>query len=215
MKRQAFALIIGTAALLGGCKAESQPAAEATPLTATQLQALEPIPTDRILGNVDAKVTIVEFASYTCPHCAHFHKDVLPEIKKNYIETGKVRLILRPLPLDNLALAVAKLTYCVPKDRYYNFAGAFFNSQNAWVPAPDRLAALKNIATMGGMTGEEFDKCLVNEQVQKDILTLDSLARNGLNVSSTPTFFVNGERIAGAKPYEDFAKVIDKHLAAQ
>lgn len=215
MKRQAFALIIGTAALLGGCKAESQTAAEPAPLTATQLQALEPIPTDRILGNVDAKVTIVEFASYTCPHCAHFHKDVLPEIKKNYIETGKVRLILRPLPLDNLALAVAKLTYCAPKDRYYNFAGAFFNSQNAWVPAPDRLAALKSIATMGGMTGEEFDKCLVNEQVQKDILALDSLARNGLKVSSTPTFFVNGERIAGAKSYIEFAKVIDKHLAAQ
>ena len=166
MKRTAFALILGTAVLFSACKPqESQSAAEPAPLTEQQLQALKPIVTDRILGDVNAKVTIVEFASYTCPHCGDFHKNVLPEIKKNYIDTGKARLILRPLPLDNLALAVAKLTFCVPHDRYYNFAGAFFNSQNAWVPAPDRLAALKNIATMGGMTPEQFDACLKDDKV--------------------------------------------------
>lgn len=214
MKRQAFALIIGTAALLGGCKAEGQStSAEPTPLTQTQLEILKPLPNDRILGNKDAKVTMVEFASYTCPHCAHFHKETLPEIKKNYIDTGKLRLILRPMPLDNLALAVAKLTYCVPADRYYNFAGAFFNSQNAWVPAPDRLAALKNIATMGGMTPTEFDACLKNDQVQKEVLALDTLARDGLKVASTPTFFINGKRLSGAVTYDDFAKLINKHLA--
>lgn len=214
MKRTAFALVIGTAALLGACKPqETQSASQPAPLTATQLEALKPMVIDRILGNKDAKVTIIEFASYTCSHCGEFHRNTFPEIKKNYIDTGKVRFILRPMPLDNLALAVAKLTFCVPQDRYYNFAGAFFNSQNAWVPAPDRLAALKNIAQMGGMTSQQFDDCLKNEQVQKDVLAMDNLAKNGLNVTSTPSFYINGELVKGAQPFTEFAKIIDKKLA--
>lgn len=214
MKRHALALVIGTAALLGACQPqESQSASAPSALTAPQREALNPMISDRILGDPAARVTIVEFASYTCPHCGEFHKNVFPDIKKNYIDTGKVRFILRPMPLDNLALAVTKLTYCVPENRYYNFAGAFFNSQNTWVPAPDRLSALKNIAQLGGMTATQFDDCLKDDKIQQDVLAIDNQARKVLEVNSTPTFFINEQRVQGALPFADFALVIDQKLA--
>src|SRR5438128_6933423 len=112
---------------------------------------------DRVLGNPDAPITIVEYASLTCPHCAHFANDVLPDIKKKWIDTGKAKLVLRDFPLDEPALRAAMIARCAPPDRYYAFADTFFAAQEKWVTARDYRDSLARLAKLGGMSKDEFD----------------------------------------------------------
>lgn len=97
---------------------------------------------DKVLGDRDAPVTMIEYSSLTCPHCAHFHTDVLPRIKKEYIDTGKVKLVLRDFPLNQPALIAAQIAHCVPEDRYFGFVSVLFETQAAWAISEDPAAAL-------------------------------------------------------------------------
>jgi protein-disulfide isomerase len=163
---------------------------------------------DRILGNPDAPITIIEYASLTCPHCAHFTNEVLPELKKKWIDTGKVKLVLRDYPLDQLALQAAMIARCAPPDRYYAFIDALFQTQQKWVTEHDNQDALARLAKLGGMGKDEFDHCLKDTALENKILEERLTASKELDVNSTPTFFINGTKFAGAPTAEEFDKAL-------
>jgi protein-disulfide isomerase len=163
---------------------------------------------DRILGNPEAPITIVEYASLTCPHCAHFANDVLPELKKEWIDTGKAKLVLRDFPLDEPALRAAMIARCAPPERYYAFADTFFTAQEKWVRSGDYREALARLAKLGGMGQAEFDTCIKNTELENKIVEGRLRATQELEVTSTPTFFVNGSKFAGAPTKEEFEKLL-------
>jgi protein-disulfide isomerase len=163
---------------------------------------------DRILGNPDAPITIVEYASLTCPHCAHFANDVLPELKKKWIDSGKAKLVLRDYPLDEPALRAAMIARCAPPDRFYAYVDTFFAAQDKWVMARDYREALARLVKLGGMSQDEFDNCLKNTELENKIVEGRLVASKELDVNSTPTFFINGTKFAGAPTVEEFDKVL-------
>ena len=169
---------------------------------------------DRILGNADAPITIIEYASLTCPHCAHFTNEVLPELKKKWIDTGKAKLVLREFPLDEPALRAAMIARCAPPDRFYAYVDALFATQDKWVMAKDYREALARIVKLGGMSQDEFDNCLKNTNLENKILEERLAASEELDVNSTPTFFINGTKFAGAPSVEEFDKALSA-LAAK
>jgi protein-disulfide isomerase len=169
---------------------------------------------DRILGKPDAPITIIEYASLTCPHCAHFQGEVLPEIKKQWIDTGKAKLVLRDFPLDEEALRAAMIARCAPPARYYAFADTFFAAQDKWVRERDYQGALAKLARLGGMGKEEFDACLRNKQLEDSIVESRFVASKTLDVNSTPTFFINGNKFTGAPTAQDFAANLEAALPA-
>jgi protein-disulfide isomerase len=163
---------------------------------------------DRILGNPDAPITIIEYASLTCPHCAHFTNEVLPELKKKWIDTGKAKLVLRDYPLDEPALRAAMIARCAPPDRFYAYTDMFFGAQDKWVTARDYRDALARLVKLGGMSREEFDNCLKNTALENKIVETRLVASKELDVNSTPTFFINGSKFTGAPTVEEFDKVL-------
>lgn len=163
---------------------------------------------DRILGNPGAPITIVEYASMTCPHCAHFADEVLPEIKKKWIDTGKAKLVLRDFPLDESALKASMIARCAPPDRFYAFIDTLFSTQEQWVMASDYQAALARLAKLGGMGKDEFDACLANKTLENKIVEGRLVASKQLDVNATPTFFVNGTKFDGVPTLEAFDKLL-------
>ncbi len=162
---------------------------------------------DRVLGKADAPVTIVEYASATCPHCANFHKGTFVQLKKDYIDTGKVRFIFREFPFDDLALAAFMLARCAPEEKYFPMLDVIFERHEIWTRNP-REELLK-IAKLAGFTEETFGKCLKNEEIAKGISDIRDTGNKEFGVNSTPTFFVNGTELAGNQPIEEFKKLID------
>src|SRR6202140_972939 len=169
---------------------------------------------DRILGNPDAPITIVEYASLICPHCAHFTNDVLPELKKKWIDTGKAKLVLRDYPLDEPALRAAMIARCAPPDRYYAYTDMFFGAQEKWVTARDYRDALARLVKLGGMSPEKFENCLKNTALENKIVEGRLISSKELDVNSTPTFFINGTKFTGAPTVEEFDKALSA-LAAK
>ena len=169
---------------------------------------------DMAMGSDKAPVTIVEYASMTCPHCAHFQETTFPEIKKRYIDTGKVRYIFREFPLDTLASAAFMLARCAgekDQDKYFAMVETLFRQQQQWVtakPVPPLLA----IAKQAGFTEQSFDACLANQKLLDGIQNVRQRAIDTFKVQSTPTFFINGDMYAGALTIEQMAKVIDPQL---
>lgn len=159
---------------------------------------------ERVLGKADAPVTIIEFASLTCPHCKNFDLNVLPKLKAAYIDTGKVKFIYRDFPLDGRALLAAMVARCAPKERYFAFLDALYRGQDTWARAQDAIQALGQMARVGGMSQEDFDACIKNkdlfEAIKKD--ALDGEAK--YKIESTPTFIINGKKMDGAYTFEAF-----------
>jgi len=155
---------------------------------------------ERVLGEADAPVTVIEYASATCGHCANFHNDAFPAIKEDYIDTGKVRFVFREFPLDELALAAFMLARCAPENRYFPIIDVLFEEQRTWTR--NAREELLKIARMAGFTPESFEECLQNEDVAKGILEIRSTAAEQYGVKSTPTFFVNRKVITGNQPDE-------------
>jgi protein-disulfide isomerase len=185
-----------------------------SPVSADAKSGLAVSKDDRILGNPDAPITIVEYASLTCPHCAHFANDVLPELKKKWIDPGKVKLVFRDFPLDEPALRAAMIARCAPTDRFYAYVDTFFAAQDKWVMARDYREALARLVKLGGMSQNEFENCLKNTALENKIVEGRLVASKELDVGSTPTFFINGTKFAGAPTLEEFDKVLSS-LAAK
>lgn len=169
---------------------------------------------DLAIGSKDAKVTIVEYASMTCPHCAHFSNDVFEKIKTKYIDTGKVRFIYREFPLDNLAAAVSMLARCAGDDKTFPLIETFYEKQQDWAFATGSpVPKLFDIAKQAGFTQESFDKCLTDQKLLDQITAQRTRASDTFGVNATPTFFINGKRLQESPTMEGFDKVLEPLLA--
>jgi protein-disulfide isomerase len=163
---------------------------------------------DRVLGKPDAPITIIEYASMTCPHCAHFEADVLPKIKEKWIDTGKARLILRDFPLDDAALHAAMIARCAPPDRFYPLVETFFQTQDQWVVAKDWKAALQRIAQLAGISKKKFDACFTDKKLEDEVTQSRLTAATKFGVDATPTFFINGTKFEGEPTLEAFNRLL-------
>ena len=169
---------------------------------------------DMGLGPADAKVTITEFASMTCPHCAAFNAEVFPKIKAEYIDTGKIRYIFREVPLDIKAAAGSMLSRCIANGdaaKYFAVTDLLFRSQNDWV-MKNTTEALNRIGKQAGLSQQQVEACLKDQALLDKIAADQKYASEVLKVDSTPTFFVNGERIKGETSIEEFEKKINPLL---
>jgi protein-disulfide isomerase len=160
------------------------------------------------LGPESAKVTIIEYASASCPHCADFFTDVFTPLKKDYIDTGKVRFIMREFPHNDLGMAGFMLARCAPQDKYFPILDVLFATQEKWMQDP--LNELRSIALQAGFTTEKFDACLKDEKVAKGIMDVRNKAET-LGVDSIPSIFVNGEPFDG-KTFDEMKAKIDSLL---
>ena len=161
------------------------------------------------LGNKDAKVTVIEYASMTCSHCATFHQNIFPKIKEKYIETGKIKYIFRHFPLDKQSLFAAILSKCAPEEKYFDFIKLIFNTRHQWISGEDEYREkLKNIGKMGGMDGNQIEKCFRSEEMVDLIINSRSNGEKEFNITSTPSFIINGKKYSSMS-LKQFEKVLD------
>lgn len=199
---------LGTlAAASGAFPALAQRKADA-PINVDELMKPGDLP-ELVLGKADAPCTIVEYASMTCSHCGHFHNTVFEQLKTKYIDTGKVRFIMREFPLDTLALAASMLARCAGGEKTIPLIGVFFNKQDDWAfLRSNQIPALFKIAQQAGFTKDSFDKCLVDDALSKKIVAGRERASKVFGVDATPMFFINGKRLNDAPTMESFDKAI-------
>lgn len=162
-----------------------------------------------VLGQANAPVTIIEYASITCGHCGRFHRDLLPTLKSKYIDSGIARLIFREFPLERVAAATALLARCTAPERTYDMIKVLFERQQIWLASGDVRAALGTIAAEFGINDAAFDACLTNEALFKQIAEVRRRAQSDYGVTSTPTFFINGKPLVGPKSIEEFDSIIE------
>ncbi|MBO6755278.1 MAG: DsbA family protein [Roseibium sp.] len=167
---------------------------------------------DKTLGADDAPVTIIEYASMTCGHCANFHTRTYPDIKKDYIETGKVRFIMREFPLDPVATAAFMLARCAPEDKYFDIIDIMFDQQRSWAFTDNPYNSLLNFSKQIGFTQESFEQCLTNQGLLDAVNAVRDRGSSEFGVNSTPTFFINGDKHPGALSFDEMAKLIDDQL---
>jgi protein-disulfide isomerase len=172
------------------------------------------------LGKPDAPVTIVEYMSMTCPHCAHFHNTTFEEIKKKYVDTGKARFIIREFPFDPAAAAAFMLARCNASkpeelsmpEQYFAMVAALFKQQETWAAAEDRRAALLQMSKLAGFTEDSFTKCLTNQKLLDEVNATRERGAKEFGVDSTPTFLINGKRYSGDMSVDTMSALIDSLL---
>ena len=169
---------------------------------------------DMALGPANSPVTITEYASMTCGHCANFNETVFPKIKSEYIDSGKIRYVFREFPLDIKAAAGSMLARCIAKDdagKYFAVIDMLFRQQNDWV-AKNTTETLTRIGKQAGLSQQAVEDCLKDQALLDKIAADQKFASEVLKVNSTPTFFINGEMVKGATSFEEFDKQIKSLL---
>lgn len=199
---------------------ETKPATPATPASAApqpqgtvdMAKLLEPgaLP-DKVLGKDDAPVTIVEYASMTCSHCAHFHETTFPTLKEKYIDTGKARLVFREFPFDPRAEAGFMLARCADAN-YFAMVDVLFKQQESWAGVQDAKSALMQISKLAGFSQESFEACLTDQKLLDDVRAVQKRGAQDFGIDSTPTFFINGNMYKGALSIEEMSAIIDGML---
>jgi protein-disulfide isomerase len=167
------------------------------------------LPNDHVMGDAKAPILMIEYASFTCPHCASFHTQILPELKKKWIDTGKVKLVYRDFPLDKVAAQAAQLAECAPKDRYFPIIDMIFRTQGNWATQQDPIGALATSLRIAGVGEAEAKACLANNAIA-DAVIADYRGGETVGVSSTPTIFVNGEMLKGGRSVDEFDALLTK-----
>jgi protein-disulfide isomerase len=207
--------VVAVAAIAAGVWFGTRPSSSAAPASTAVAQAADKStllsiqPTDHVLGDPNAPITLIEYASLTCPHCAHFSVAVLPELKKKWIDTGKVKLIYRDFPLDQTALKAAQLAECSGKDKYFGVIDMIFETQPKWATASDPIADLSKSLRIAGMGENDVKACLANDAVANGVVA-DYRGGETLGVNSTPTLFINGEEFKGARSVEEMDATFSK-----
>ncbi|OQM75649.1 DsbA family protein [Manganibacter manganicus] len=175
---------------------------------------LEPGPLpEKSFGPDDAPVTIIEYASLTCPHCRTFHVNVWPELKKKYVDAGQVRFIMREFSFDPRSSAGFMLARCVGDDKWYPTIDLLYRTQDNWARVADGTGALKSVMGMTGMSTADFEKCLQDQALLEQVTAVTDAGKS-FGVDSTPTFFINGEMQKGTLSIERFSEIIDPLIAA-
>jgi protein-disulfide isomerase len=183
------------------------------PAGPAKAQSVEMFPDERMIGSADAPLTVIEYSSLTCPHCAALHKDVLPHIKETWIDKGRARLAYRHYPLDGLALRAAAVANCFEGERFFAFVNLLFETQQRWVRAVDPVQALGQMARLAGLSQERFESCIGNEGEMDKIIARAQHGGKTFGVQSTPTLIVNGQKIEGARSFEELDKIFAKIAA--
>jgi protein-disulfide isomerase len=165
---------------------------------------------DMAVGPDTAKVTLIEYGSASCPHCAAFYKDVYLKLKTDYIDKGTLKFIFREYPHNDQGLAAFMVARCAPKEKYFPLLDAFFTTQDKWVP--DAFNGLKNIAQQAGMSAADFEACLKNQKVVKGILDVRDKASKSYGIQGIPTLFINGKTYEGDRTFDAMKAYIDPLL---
>ena len=183
------------------------------PISATSV--LEVTEDDFVVGDKNAPVTIIEYASLSCSHCADFHNNTLDDLIKEYVDTGKARIVFRNFPFNYPALLGSMVLRCIPEDVRYDYMNALFQLQQKWVVRENAKSTqeLYKIMQSGGMTKEEFETCTNNVELENTILQALIAAQNEFNIQSTPSFLINGNLVEGNKSIKEFRQIIDKILS--
>lgn len=184
----------------------------------TPVKAIAGTLTEPSLGKANAPLTIIEYASLTCSHCADFYSNVLPEIEKRYVDTGKVRFIYRDFPMDAYALRAATLAHCMPSEQFYPFIKILFSNQSAWIRAPKVEEVLIKYAEMAGLSSDKAKACIADTKMMDELVAVQTEGTAKYEINATPTFIIidadkHEDKIVGARSLEDFAATIDGHLA--
>jgi protein-disulfide isomerase len=183
-------------------------AATAVPAAAEATIDLKAALKERVIGDPTAPITMIEYASLTCPHCASFHNDTYKAFKERYIDTGKVKLIYRDFPLDGIALRAAMMARCTIDQRYFGLVGVLYKNQHKWTRAGDPLAEMANIGRLAGINDAIFDACMASEELLDGVLRIRQQGTAD-GVRSTPTFIIDGTVYPGSRSIDEFAQIID------
>ena len=180
----------------------------------TGAQPAAPVMGDVVMGDEAAPVTVIEYASFTCPHCARFHTDTWPQFKAAYVDTGKVRFILREVYFDRFGLWASMTARCGGADAFYPMADQFLKKQSVWAKAAeDRIGGeIQKIGRLNGLSNDTLGACLADQDYAKALVETYQKNAEADDVTSTPTFIINGEKHAGNLPFDEFAALVDKHL---
>jgi len=179
----------------------------------------EIVPADRILGNRNAKVVLIEYAAPTCPVCANFNANTFPRLKAEYIDTGKILYVFRMFPLRSDDGSAEKIARCLPEDKYFAFIDLLFKNQPKWdweygLKPPEVHEGLVLLGRIAGMSREQVDQCMVNKAEDDRINQVSSEAQSRYSVNATPTFILNGTSIgSGNIPFDSLSKLLDTELA--
>ena len=163
------------------------------------------------IGDDDAPVTIIEYASMTCSHCADFHNETYPALKEDYIEKGEVKFIFREFPLDKLSMATSMLARCVDNSISLAFIDILFQNRNKWY-SDNAIAELKSLSKQAGLSSDDFDQCLNDQELLDQLIIQKENAIKEFQINSTPSFIINGKVVSGNKPYSYFKSEIDRIL---
>jgi protein-disulfide isomerase len=183
---------------------------------AQEADAALPAVPEMVLGQAEAPVTIVEYASFTCPHCQNWHANVFERLKADYIDTGKVRFVYREVYFDKFGLMAAQIARCGGEMRYFGIADLIYDTQRDWIGDGQEATITENLRKLGlkaGIAPDALDACLADEAMKRALVTAFQTNARADQIESTPTFIINGEKHAGDMAYEDFAKLIDAALA--
>jgi protein-disulfide isomerase len=168
---------------------------------------------DIILGKQSAPITIIDYSSFSCPSCAAFHNKVLPYLEEKYIDTGKVKLIFRGYPIRAIDLKAGAIPSCAPTERFYAFVKVLFKTQRNWASeSSNPIETLEHLSRLGGLSGEEVQKCFNDKELEDKIISLRQLAQTELNINSTPTFIINGKIYEGAFERKKLFAILDTEL---
>jgi protein-disulfide isomerase len=198
----------------GAPKSEAQAQKAGPKAEISEAELMKPGPlSENMLGNTNAKVTIVEYASMSCPACASFHATVYPELKKKYVETGKVRFVFREFPLDPRAGAASMLARCAGPDKFFQMIEVLFKRQEQWAFIKGSpIEELKSMARQTGMSEEAFNTCVNDKKTLEAMEVIRNRGSEQYGVASTPTFFINGKKLTGGQDLAAFDKLIEPLL---
>ena len=206
-----FGFAASAATLLGAGQAFAQAKTDAVTVPTEELMAPGPLP-DVWLGAANAPVTMIEYASMTCTHCAAFHAETWPTLKSKYIDTGKVRFVLREFPLDPLATAGFMLARCSGPEKRNAVTDLLFDQQKSWAFVDKPLDALANVLKQTGMTQTQFETCLKDQSLYDQVNKIRDTAGDKFKVDATPTFFINGRKQAGEITVAELDKMMGELL---
>jgi protein-disulfide isomerase len=179
-----------------------------SPTPTTPLPSASVMLADKVLGNVNAPVTMVEYSSLTCSHCGDYHVMTFPLLKASYVDTGRMKVVFRDFPLNEAAIAGSMVARCAG-DNFFAVIDALFKAQSSWAYSSDYKSGIKAVVAPLGMTSSDVEACLASTELRNGVLAIKSTGAATYGINGTPTFLINGRTVVGALSYAEFAAIIN------